>query len=178
MSGERRRILVVDDKAQTRAAVVRILRAKYDVIEADDGQGALTRVKAGEDFDLILLDVEMPIVNGREAFQRISIIAPHLSERVLFLTGGARDPEIQEWLMSLDPERVLWKPIASADLHKALDKLEARNARSKKRTSSGKMRSMGKIPAAKAASLGKIKVPSSGKIPASEKGSEPSKRRS
>ncbi|MEO8876722.1 MAG: hypothetical protein ABI461_14110, partial [Polyangiaceae bacterium] len=98
--------------------------------------------------------------------------------RVLFLTGGARDPEIQEWLMSLDPERVLWKPIASADLHKALDKLEARNARSKKRTSSGKMRSMGKIPAAKAASLGKIKVPSSGKIPASGKGSEPSKRRS
>lgn len=168
MKSVRPRILVVDDKAQTRAAVVRMLRDRYEILEADDGAVALTHVKAGEDFDLILLDVEMPLVNGPETFRRISIIAPHLAERVIFLTGGARDPEIQEWLMTLEPDRLLWKPIAPVELRKALEKLEAKTAKSPRRTSSGKMRSMGKVPAAKAASLGKIKI---------AKGTEPSKRR-
>ena len=88
----RQRILVVDDKAITRSAVVRMLKRSYDVAESDDGSGAIARVKGGETFFAILMDIEMPIVNGMEAFQRISIISPELAERIYFLTGGAKDP--------------------------------------------------------------------------------------
>jgi CheY-like chemotaxis protein len=162
----RARILLVDDKPATRAAVARMLKAKYDIFESDDGEAALMRIKAGERFDLILMDVEMPVVNGPEAFRRIVIMEPELADRVIFLTGGARDPDIQEWLATLDPGRLLWKPVGSAELREALERIEAKIGRISQRSSSDKMRASGRT------SAGKIKVASSGKMPKAE----PSKR--
>lgn len=123
MSG-RQRVLVVDDRAFTRSAVVRMLKRTYDVAESEDGAQAIARIKGGEAFFAILMDIEMPIVNGMEAFQRISIISPPLAERIFFLTGGAKDPTVAAWLHALDPARVLWKPVSSADLAAALGRLK------------------------------------------------------
>jgi CheY-like chemotaxis protein len=166
VTASRPRILLVDDKAPTRAAVARMLKSKYEVFESEDGHAALLRIKGGERFDLILMDVEMPIVNGPEAFRRIAIMEPEQAERVIFLTGGARDPDIQEWLTTLEPGRLLWKPVSANDLRQALEGIEAK----KEPNSSEKMR------AAKSgkASLGKMKVASSSKM----QKAEPSKRRS
>ncbi len=157
----RARLLLVDDKPATRAAIARMLKSKYDISESDDGAQALARIKGGERFDLILMDVEMPNVNGPEAFRRIAIMEPELAERVIFLTGGARDPDLQEWLATLDPGRLLWKPIGSAELREALERIEAKNGRISPRSSSDKMRTA-------KGSVGKIKAASSGKIPKAE----------
>ena len=143
-----------------------MVKSKYDVYESDDGEAALLRIKAGETFDVILMDVEMPIVNGPEAFRRIAIMEPDLADRVIFLTGGARDQEIQDWLSTFDPGRLLWKPINAADLKVALERMEGKMGPISKRTASDKMR------IAKTGSLGKIKAGSVGKIKA-----EPSKHR-
>ncbi|MEO8800662.1 MAG: response regulator [Polyangiaceae bacterium] len=120
----RQRVLVVDDRPFTRSAVVRMLQRNYDVAEAEDGADAIARIKGGETFFAILMDIEMPIVNGMEAFQRISIISPPLAERIYFLTGGAKDPTVTAWLHALDPARVLWKPVSSTDLAAALGRLK------------------------------------------------------
>ncbi len=129
----RPRILLVDDKAATRAAVARMLKSKYEVFESDDGAAALLRIKGGERFDIILMDVEMPIVNGPEAFRRIAIMEPEMAERIIFLTGGARDPDIQDWLATLDPGRLLWKPVGSAELRQALEQIEGEKGRISRR---------------------------------------------
>lgn len=65
------RILVVDDSAANRAMLARRLqRQGYAVEEAGSGQEALDRV-ASENFDLVLLDLMMPVMDGFEVLSRM-----------------------------------------------------------------------------------------------------------
>ena len=67
----RRRLLVVDDNAETREMVRRLLeRAQWDVDEADNGISALERI-ADDPPDIILLDLMMPEMDGFEFLARI-----------------------------------------------------------------------------------------------------------
>lgn len=61
-----KKILAVDDSASIRAMVVFTLKAQgFDVTEAVDGQDGLNKAQA-DSFDLIISDVNMPIMNGIE----------------------------------------------------------------------------------------------------------------
>lgn len=67
--------LIVDDEAELRKSVMSILKntqlgIQFDIEEATNGKEALDKVKAG-DFDLILMDVRMPEMNGLEALKEI-----------------------------------------------------------------------------------------------------------
>ncbi len=65
------RILVVDDEAPLRALLMRFLQLEhYDVISAANGAEAITLV-AEQQPDLVLLDVNMPVMSGIEALQRL-----------------------------------------------------------------------------------------------------------
>jgi PleD family two-component response regulator len=66
MNPERKKILVVDDSSTMLLMEQVVLRRKYEVVKAKDGAQAL-RVAAEERPDLILLDVEMPNIDGLEA---------------------------------------------------------------------------------------------------------------
>jgi CheY-like chemotaxis protein len=57
-------VLVVDDDSFARAVVSRRVAMLSDVVEAEDGQDALAQLQAAE-FDLAIVDLEMPNVNGR-----------------------------------------------------------------------------------------------------------------
>ncbi len=63
-----RRILVADDEHHIRAVLATKLRSSgYDVVEARDGQEALTILTGGgERFDLLVTDLQMPCVSGLE----------------------------------------------------------------------------------------------------------------
>ena len=59
-----KRILVVDDDSYVREATEEILRRKqYDVDTATDGKAALAKLDDA-DYDLILSDIKMPVMNG------------------------------------------------------------------------------------------------------------------
>jgi CheY-like chemotaxis protein len=60
-------ILLVDDDNDMRKALAVILRdCGYEVTEADDGYKAATLIREGMRPDLILLDLMMPVMDGRE----------------------------------------------------------------------------------------------------------------
>ncbi|MBL4295765.1 response regulator [Vibrio fluvialis] len=62
-----RRILVVDDNQSLRTFTALMLEKQgYEVVQANDGQQALDAVESS-DFDLILMDIEMPFIDGIEA---------------------------------------------------------------------------------------------------------------
>jgi two-component system KDP operon response regulator KdpE len=65
------RVLVVDDDAQMLKAVTNALTARgYDVVTAANGERALSRA-AEEELDLVLLDLGLPGIQGREVIERL-----------------------------------------------------------------------------------------------------------
>jgi PAS domain S-box-containing protein len=82
------RILVVDDDAAVREVTVQMLRQLgYGVAEADGGQAAIDALSRGEVYDLMLIDLAMPGLNGIETVRRARERWPGL--RVLYVTGYA-----------------------------------------------------------------------------------------
>jgi two-component system cell cycle sensor histidine kinase/response regulator CckA len=82
-------ILLVDDEQSVRAIVVKILRrAKYNVIEAENGQAAVEIAKAHPGkIDMVLTDMYMPGLRGPEVVQAIAAMRPGM--RALFMSGYA-----------------------------------------------------------------------------------------
>ena len=66
------RALIIDDSRFVRSYLRGLLQAKgIDCVEAADGQAALNQLHIGEHFDLVLLDWNMPVMNGLETLQNI-----------------------------------------------------------------------------------------------------------
>src|SRR4051812_40780716 len=84
----RPRVLIVDDHADLRA-LLRILleRAGADVLEASDGRAALRALYA-ERPELVVLDVDMPVLDGWGTLERIREAS---DIPVLMLTGSASE---------------------------------------------------------------------------------------
>lgn len=84
----RKKILVVDDEADLVTGVSRLLeRAGFEVFSAGNGDEALARVKDIGWFDLIILDVRMPVLDG---YETLSILRDtgYGDIPVILLTGG------------------------------------------------------------------------------------------
>ena len=81
------RVLVVDDEVAIRRALRDILEfEKYEVVEATNGTECLVKLKQGK-FDLIILDIKMPQMDGLDALDRISILVPETP--VIMISGHA-----------------------------------------------------------------------------------------
>ena len=79
-------ILLVDDDALFRSALARVLHREADLTicdQAENGQEALTKFQQNRP-DLILLDIQMPVMNGIDTVQAIRAIDPHVA--ILILT--------------------------------------------------------------------------------------------
>jgi CheY-like chemotaxis protein len=80
------RILLVEDEEIVRHLTMEILElCGYTVIEAADGTEAIKLCEDGCEFDLLVTDVVMPNIGGRELVRRLSEIIPSL--RVIYLSG-------------------------------------------------------------------------------------------
>jgi len=80
-------VLLVEDNDQVRRLSEAILRRLgYSVLTAEDGPDALAVLEAHEDrVDLLLTDVVMPEMNGKELYDKLVVQRPDL--RVLFMSG-------------------------------------------------------------------------------------------
>ena len=82
-------VLAVDDATDLLALMGKALSADYEVITASDAGSAIEKAFAEPKPDLVLLDVEMPDVNGFEVCQALKAEAQTADIPIIFLTGKA-----------------------------------------------------------------------------------------
>jgi len=113
-------VLVVDDQRSMRLTISAILEEwGCDVTSAEDGYGAIDAVRE-RPFDLILMDIKMPGINGVQTFREIKRIRP--TPLVVMMTGYA----LEELVQAAKDEgafTVIYKPFDMEVVYKLIDSL-------------------------------------------------------
>ena len=110
----KKRILVVDDDSMNLARTQIILGKEYDVLTAESGMDALTRLRDTK-VDMVLLDIDMPEMNGIETFERMKSFVPEIP--VIFLTASGLEEDVVS-AIKLGAVNYLKKPYRPQELLK------------------------------------------------------------
>ena len=114
-----RKVLVVDDNPVNRKLAVALLKRRgMHVEEADGGRIALEILMAGQ-FDSVLLDISMPVMDGKEVCQIIRSTPQLAGLRIVAYTAHAMESERQS-IMAAGFDDLLVKPISGQDLMRVL----------------------------------------------------------
>jgi diguanylate cyclase (GGDEF)-like protein len=114
-------ILVVDDMTTTLLLLHDLLKDTYEVKIAKSGTKALEILESPNDIDLILLDIEMPDINGYDVCRKIKNNETIKNIPIIFITGRTSQ-EDEEYGLNLGAIDYITKPF-----NKAIVKLRIKN---------------------------------------------------
>ncbi len=122
-------VLLVEDNAVNQTLAVRLLEKRgFLVTVADDGQAALAALEK-QDFDIVLMDVQMPIMDGFEATAAIRdrerSTAKHTP--IIAMTAHALKG-YEERCLSAGMDGYVTKPIRTAELFATIEKFLGKNS--------------------------------------------------
>ncbi len=115
-------VMVVDDSAVTRGLMTRMLEREPDItvaISAGDGQGAIAFLKRMP-VDVVLLDIEMPNMDGLEAIPKLLHIKPDV-KIIMVSTITLRNAKVSMKALSLGAADYIPKPTALKDIGSGID---------------------------------------------------------
>ena len=118
MSVAKKKVLLADDTLFFRTALSEILEGEgYEVLQAEDGRAALEQAQAElASLDLLILDVEMPEMDGFEVLSRVREAETADPVKALVLSGAELSPEQKEKLRTLGAGEVLQKSVPLPEL--------------------------------------------------------------
>lgn len=115
----KKKVLVVDDSRMLRTMMKDLLDADYDVAMAESGVAAIRSITLNMP-DLVLLDYEMPVCDGRQTLEMLRSEPGFANLPVIFLTGKG-DPDSVRKVMSLKPAGYLLKQLQPEAIKKEID---------------------------------------------------------
>lgn len=124
------RILIVDDEKEfVDSLSERLVIRNYDVTTSLNGKDAIEKVQ-GHDFDVVILDVAMPEMDGIAALREIKRIKP-LTEIIMLTGHGTIESAVEG--MKLGAYDYLMKPCETEDLVSKLNKASQKKAEHEER---------------------------------------------
>jgi CheY-like chemotaxis protein len=124
------RVLVVDDNETNHEFVKRILyKHRCQIITARNGCEALEVLqKSGFDFDLVLMDLQMPVMGGLEATSAVRSLEATLGQHLLIIGFSSSSSEEQgERCLKAGMDGFLSKPVKPNELLALVEQAAARN---------------------------------------------------
>ena len=112
-------LLIVDDDATALRSMKSLLSSHYKILVANSGMNAIT-ILAKNHVDLILLDFEMPIINGPKVLEMIRSDPNSSNIPVMFLTAKGDKRSIME-VLRFKPEKYLLKTMLPKDIIDSID---------------------------------------------------------
>lgn len=121
-----KRILIVDDnKLNIKVAKRSLTDFNFHIDECYNGQECLDKIRSGEKYDLILMDIMMPVMSGETAIRELQVIT-EFSTPVIALTAdavaGAEEKYISEGFVDY-----ISKPFTKEQIKEKLDKIFSTN---------------------------------------------------
>jgi two-component system chemotaxis response regulator CheY len=117
--------LVIDDSRAVRMIIGKILRdAGIDVVEAGNGREGLERMVENPDVELVLVDWNMPVMNGLEYIRAVRSQREHDAVRIMMVTSEAEQEQVlraleagaNEYLMKPFSKEVLIAKLSLLDI--------------------------------------------------------------
>ena len=120
------RALIVEDNESLRILFRLLLQSLgFQSDEAPDGSVALKMIQE-VNYDFIVSDIDMPVLNGIELYQQLSAHFPHLCDRIVFTTGNTTNERYSEFFKRVSCP-VLFKPFFRDELADIMRSLMGEN---------------------------------------------------
>lgn len=120
-----RKILVVDD-SKLMHKMYEVMLRQYPLVYALDGRQALERLQEHADIDLVLLDINMPNMNGLEFLAQVrseTSVPSHKDLAVIIISTEGREQDTQRGLEA-GASAYIKKPFHSEDILEKISQLE------------------------------------------------------
>jgi two-component system, chemotaxis family, chemotaxis protein CheY len=118
-----KKILIVDDSSMMRLVVSKAAKKMgYGIIEASNGKEGIEQLMLHDDVDLILCDINMPVMNGMEMIEKLKENDDHKFIPVVMLTTESKD-ELKQKGRDLGVKAWMVKPFNEKTFQKAMMKL-------------------------------------------------------
>ncbi len=111
----RGRVLVIDDEPLMGRNIRSALAAEHEVTAVSLASEAFARLAAGETYDVILCDLFMQEMSGREVYERLVSDWPRAARNVVFMSDSVAIPEASEFV-NRTSRPVLFKPFQAEEL--------------------------------------------------------------
>jgi CheY-like chemotaxis protein len=121
-----RKVLVVDD-SKLMHKMFEVMLRQYSLVYASDGHEALDRLREHQDIDLVLLDVNMPNMNGLEFLAQLKAGGGGDGMAIVIISTEGRDEDTARGLEA-GASAYIKKPFHSEEILAVISRLPARSA--------------------------------------------------
>jgi len=118
-----KKVLVVDDSALIHQMYKMVLmRYKCRIVDALNGQDGLDKLGKNPDIDLILLDINMPVMNGLDFIKKVKELESFDHIPIVLVSTEGKEEDTMRGL-ALGAKGYVKKPFQPSDLHLLIEKL-------------------------------------------------------
>ncbi len=118
-----KKVLVIDDSALIHQMYKMVLmRYRCEIVDAMNGQDGLDKLEKNPDVNLILLDINMPVMNGIEFIKKVKALQPYEAIPIVMVSTEGKEEDTLRGL-ALGAKGYVKKPFQPSDLHAIIEKI-------------------------------------------------------